>query len=94
MHPSVNYDYLMHGNHIHWCNVEAHGISRCEAQAMREHLATSTTDPLADVGFSLVIAIMITVVAGLVWGVRRGAEASDGQSAAATAATRALGISA
>lgn len=41
MKPSVNYDYLMHGDHIHWCDVEAQGISRCEAQAMREHSAAA-----------------------------------------------------
>ena len=43
MHPSVNYDYVIHGDHIHWCNVEARGMTRCEELAMREH-STITAD--------------------------------------------------
>ena len=39
MHPSVNYDFVIHGDHIHWCNVEARGMTRCEELAMREHSA-------------------------------------------------------
>ena len=69
MHPSANYDYLMHGDHFHWCDVEAKGISQCEELAVREHSAAAATDPLADVGLSLVVAMMITMGAGLIWGV-------------------------
>jgi uncharacterized membrane protein len=68
MHPSVNYDYLIHGDHIHWCNVDAKGISRCEELAVREHSATVAIDPLAAVGLSILIAMGITIVAGLIWG--------------------------
>lgn len=68
MHPSANYDYLMHGDHIHWCDVEAKGISRCEELAVREHSAAAATDPLAEVGLSILIAMGITIVAGLIWG--------------------------
>lgn len=68
MHPSVNYDYLIHGDHIHWCNVEAKGISRCEELAVREHSATAANDPLAADGLSILIAMGITIVAGLILG--------------------------
>ena len=34
MQPSVNYDYVVHGNHIHWCNVEGYGMEFCQEWAM------------------------------------------------------------
>lgn len=94
MHPSVNYDYVVHGNHMHWCNVEAQGISRCEAQAMREHSAAANTDPIAEVSVSMLIAMGITMVAGLVWGMKRREGGTDRGRAAATVASRTLGIGA
>lgn len=72
MRPSVNYDHLIHGDHVHWCNVEALGVSRCEAQTMREHAETPVNVPLADVGLSMMIAIGITLLAVVMWGVERG----------------------
>lgn len=77
MHPSANYDYLMHGDHFHWCDVEAQSISRCEEQAMREHSARSATDPLADVGLSILIAMGITMLVGTAWGLRQRGRLSD-----------------
>ena len=71
MHPSVNYDFVIHGDHIHWCNVEAQGISRCEAQAIREHSAAANTDPIAEVSVSMLIAMGITMVVGTAWGLRQ-----------------------
>ena len=75
MRPSVNYDHLIHGDHIHWCNVEALGVSRCGAQAMREHDETPIKIPLADVGLSMMIAIGITLLAVVMWGMGRGTAA-------------------
>ena len=72
MLPSVNYDHLIHGDHVHWCNVEALGVSRCEAQTMREHSETAVNVPLADVGLSMMIAMGITLLAGMMWSVGRG----------------------
>ncbi|MEE4210456.1 MAG: hypothetical protein V2I43_14475 [Parvularcula sp.] len=72
MRPSVNYDHLIHGDHVHWCNVEALGVSRCGAQAMREHEETPIKVPLADVGLSMMIAMGITLLAGMMWGMERG----------------------
>jgi hypothetical protein len=72
MRPSVNYDHLIHGEHVHWCNVEALGVSRCEGQAMREHWEAPVNVPLADVGLSMMIAMGITVMAGMMWGMERG----------------------
>jgi hypothetical protein len=71
MRPSVNYDHLIHGDHVHWCNVEALGVSRCEAQTMREHAETPVNVPLADVGLSMMIAMGITLLAGMMWGMER-----------------------
>ena len=28
MRPSINYDHLTHGDHIHWCSIEALGVTR------------------------------------------------------------------
>ena len=75
MRPSVNYDHLIHGDHIHWCNVEALGVTRCEAQAMREHWEAAVNVPLADVGLSMMIAMGITLLAGMMWGMGRGTAA-------------------
>jgi|JI8StandDraft_2_1071088.scaffolds.fasta_scaffold81212_2 hypothetical protein len=72
MRPSVNYDHLIHGDHIHWCNIEALGVTRCEAQALREHAETPVDVPLADVGLSMMIAMGITLLAGMLWGMKRG----------------------
>ena len=72
MRPSVNYDHLIHGGHIHWCDVEALGVTRCEAQAMREHSGSAGNVPLADVGLSMMIAMGITLLAGVLWGMERG----------------------
>ena len=94
MKPSVNYDYLMHSDHIHWCDVEAQGISRCEAQAMREHSAAANTDPIAEVSVSMLIAMGITMVAGLVWGMKRRKGGTDRKRATATVASRTLGTGA
>lgn len=68
MHPSVNYDYLIHGDHIHWCNIEARGMTRCEELAMREHSAITADAAFADVALSLMIAMSITIISGLLWG--------------------------
>lgn len=94
MQPSVNYDYLIHDGHIHWCNVEEHGMARCEELAIGEHSATSATNPLADVGLSLVIAMMITFVAGLIWGVRHRAAVSARRMPEAKVMSQALEVAA
>ncbi len=94
MHPSVNYDYLIHDDHIHWCDVEAQGISRCEAQAMREYSAAANTDPIAEVSVSMLIAMGITMVASLVWGMKRREGGTDRERAAATVESHTLGIGA
>ena len=77
MHPSVNYDFLDHGDHVHWCDVEAQGAAHCEELAMREHSARSATDPLADVGLSILVAMGITMVVGTAWGLRQRGRLSD-----------------
>ena len=94
MHPSVNYDYLIHGDNIHWCNVEAKGISRCEELAVREHSATSAIDPLADVGLSILIAMGITIVAGAAWGVRQRGRFPDWNKAGASITSQPMEIGA
>lgn len=94
MHPSANYDYLMHGDHIHWCDVEAQGISRCEEQAMREHSAVAATDPLADVGLSILIAMGVTIVAGAAWGVRQQGRFPDRNKADASITSQPMEIGA
>ena len=70
MHPSVNYDYVIHGDHIHWCNVEARGMTRCEELAMREHSTITTDAAFADVALSMMIAMSITIISGLLWGAK------------------------
>lgn len=77
MHPSVNYDFLIHGDHVHWCDIEAQGVAHCEELAMLEHSARSATDPLAEVGLSILIAMGITMVAGAAWGERQRRRLSD-----------------
>jgi len=88
MHPSVNYDYLIHGDNIHWC------ISRCEELAVREHSATSAIDPLADVGLSILIAMGITIVAGAAWGVRQRGRFPDWNKAGASITSQPMEIGA
>ena len=39
MHSSPNYDYVIHGDHIHWCNVEAHSMEVCQEWAMIDHMS-------------------------------------------------------
>ena len=70
MHPSVNYDYVIHGDHIHWCNVEARGMTRCEELAMREHSTITADAAFADVALSMMIAMSITIISGLLWGAK------------------------
>lgn len=70
MHPSVNYDYVIHGDHIHWCNVEARGMTRCEELAMREHSTITADAAFADVALSMMIAMSITTTSGLLWGAK------------------------
>lgn len=57
MRPSINYDHLTHGDHIHWCNIEALGVTRCEAQALEEHSENAVGVPITDVGLSMMIAM-------------------------------------
>ena len=75
MRPSVNYDHLTHGYHIHWCNIEALGVTRCEAQALQEHSENAVGVPITDVGLSMMIAMGITLLAGIMWGMERGRSA-------------------
>lgn len=89
MRPSINYDHLTHGDHIHWCNIEALGVTRCEAQALQEHSAAANADPIAEVSVSMLIAMSITMVAGLIWGVTIRAGRSDRWSAGAEVMSKA-----
>lgn len=72
MRPSVNYDHLIHEDHVHWCDIEALGVTRCEAQARQEDSQNAVGVPITDVGLSMMIAMGITLLPGIMWGMERG----------------------
>ena len=94
MHPSVNYDYVIHGDHIHWCNVEARGMTRCEELAMREHSTITADAAFADVALSILIAMGVTIVAGAAWGVRQQGRFPDRNKADASITSQPMEIGA
>lgn len=94
MHPSVNYDYLIHGNHIHWCNVEGYGIEFCQEWAMAEHMGEPGQNLATEAYYSIMLAMAITLMAGLMWGLEGRSQKSARKMPRATDASQTLEVAA
>ncbi|WP_162291040.1 hypothetical protein [Erythrobacter colymbi] len=90
MHSSPNYDYVIHGDHIHWCNVEAHGMEVCQEWAMIDHMGEPGQNLATEAYYSIMLAMAITLMAGLMWGLEWRSQKSAGKMPCAAATSQAL----
>ncbi len=64
MNPSILYDHLTHGDHIHWCDVEASGLAACERLAYREHALVWAGDAMSALALTLLTIVALRLLMG------------------------------
>ena len=72
MQPLILYDHVMHGDHIHWCDLETNSMATCEAAAYREHAPVWAASGLSEVTKVIMVGIGWLLLAKALWTGREG----------------------
>jgi len=69
MTPSITYDNVIHGAHVHWCDLEMNSLATCEARAIHEHAVKWAGDVLS---FAAILVLLLLLLRPLGRALARG----------------------
>ena len=72
MQPSILYDHVTHGDHIHWCDLETNSMATCEVKAHREHAPEWAGNGLSEVTMAIMVGIACLLLARALWAGKTG----------------------